>query len=145
MNVQALVESPRLSVAAALIAACAPHAGMAQESVPIAPVPVGIFAEGYVAGGQVVADLDAVEAQVQAVRARAVRLELCDPAATHRLLAAGYRLRHLYLEIDPLADAATTCRVQMAARAVRVGSIATQPIDREDPASIDRYWQQLLP
>jgi hypothetical protein len=145
MNVQALVESPRLSVAAALIAACAPHAGMAQESGRIAAVPVGIFAAGYVASGQVLADLDAVEARVQAVHARAVRLVLCDPAATGRLLAAGYRLRHLYLEIDPLADSDSACKAQTAARAIPVGIVATQPTDREDPGSVDRYWRQLWP
>jgi hypothetical protein len=107
---------------------------------------VSIFAEQYVAAGLVLPSLDAVQTLAQPMRPRTLRLDLCDPTASRRLLAAGYRFRDAHLNMNPVAAGTPVCNVNLAAHAVRVSGATGQPPERADEAqTIDRYWAELLP
>jgi len=146
MNLQTVSSSERKLAIAASVALCIPLSGLAQDSVASGTLTVSIFAEQYVAAGLVLPSLDAVQTLAQPMRPRTLRLDLCDPTASRRLLAAGYRFRDVYLEMNPVAAGTPVCNVNLAARAVRVSGATGQPPERTDDAqTIDRYWAEMLP
>jgi hypothetical protein len=146
MNLHPVISSLRKLAIAASVVFWVPLSGLAQDSVANGTLAVSIFAEHYVAAGRVFADLDAVQSLAQPMRPRALRLDLCDPTASRRLLAAGYRFRHAYLAMNPVAAGTPVCDANLAARAVRVSGAIGQPPERADEAqTIERYWEALVP
>lgn len=133
----------RVGVAAGLALSFS-HSGLAQGSGAGGTVSVTVFADRYVSAGQVFADLDALEAWVKTLRPQSVRLDVCEPASSRQLRAAGYRFRHVYLEMRLVVAAQSVCAVDAAVRAGVSAGARQAPGAHEDEAA-ERYWQQLMP
>lgn len=105
---------------------------------------ISVLSDRYVAAGRAFDDLDLLERYVAAQGARAVVLDACGAAATRALRAAVHRFRHLAVDIRA-RDAGEPMCAPNAPHATRVAISPARPPYGIDDATVDAYWQSLMP
>ena len=109
------------------------------------PLAVTVHSERYVVGGQAVDDLDRLEAAVQALAPRSIRLQVCEMPATRAFKAAMHRFRALPLKTLVLPADHTDCRAPAAPMALRVSDRPDRLPSGIDDEAVERWWGSLMP
>lgn len=139
----------RNAVVLACLSICSAVPALAQERASSEALIVTLYSDRYVAAGQVFSDPDALQVWVERKQPKAIYLDVCDPAANLRLLAAAHRFRDVYLELRPMVTGQPACEPPPTVQAVRVSGavrpMATPTSTSSDAQAVDLYWRGLMP